>query len=265
MAFRGLGFSRSSDGYNIITDGLVFDLDARYGVVNNSGTTAQNNDIITGWTTTQGGTYKFTQTTVANQPNYFVNNRFNNQPYLRFLGSANGGNEHLLAPYSSDFVLQDHTIFMVGNTRETSGNGSFDHYFNFGHSTDEGYRLYIANAAASTIEYSIDDWINFFVNQSHVSGPLNEHIYQMRYEENSLMNFKQDGDSQTTDTPPTTITYTDTTGSTVDFVLGAGMSVGSVARPLSCNISRLIIYDRYLSDSERDQVTNTLNNIYSTH
>jgi hypothetical protein len=244
--------------------GLVFDLDARENVYTDSGTTeATNGSAIQQWVTVDGGTYTFEQTTTADKPVWFASSsNFNNQPYIRFRGAADSLSEHLIADYSSDFVLQDHSIFMVARNTNSGSNGSFDHFMMFGYSVDEGYHIYLDGATGNFGEYTAGNWTSDFVDFTQTS--LQSYIYQARYEQSNNLKIRLDDLTEASDTAPASIDYTSTNSNTSGFILGAGFSSGSVTRELSCEITRLILYDRYLTDSERDEVRDILNTTYNT-
>ena len=254
-------------GANPVTSGLVFDLDARYKTYNDGGSTlATNGQTLQEWTTNAGGTYTFAQTTAVDKPEWYSSGAaFNNKPYVSFSGAADSLTTYMLAPYSVDFELQDQTIFLVARNTDSISNGSFDHFFMFGAGVDEGYKMYLDGSTGSGVEYTAGDWNTDFVNGTQTSEQ--SYIYQMRFEQSTALNLRLDNLTQATDTPAASISYT-VTGPpfpVYGFVIGAGYSSGSISRELSCEITRLIIYNRYLDDTERDDVMNYLNDLYATH
>ncbi len=264
FVFRSEEATQSSGG-TVPTSGLVFDLDARFNVYTDAGVTpAGDSDSIQEWTTNDVGAYTFEQLTAADKPTLFQNATFGGQPYVRFLGTASSLVEHMIAPYNANFELQDMTIFMVGRNRNSSLNGSFDHFFMFGNGVDEGYKAYLGNTGGSEFEFVAGDWISDFVDVAQTTQQ--EYIYQMRYDPSTNLNVRLDDGTQATDTAAASISYTNTTANSTGFVIGGGMQFnGVIVRELSCDIARLIVYDRYMDDTERDEVLTTLNGIYSIY
>ena len=268
MAFlRGIGFAKNtSAGGEVPTSGLVFDLDARFNVYNDGSLTlATNGQTVQEWHTNDAGAYVFEQLTGVDKPTYFSSSAdFDGEPYVRFLGTADALVEHLIAPYDANFVIQDQTIFLVARNRESTGNGTFDHFFMFGNGVDEGYKAYLSNTGGTEFEYTTNDWGTDFVNITQTTQQ--SYIYQMRYEQSTNLNVRLDNGTQQTDTPAASIDYTNTTANSTGFVIGGGMQFnGAIVRELSCDITRLIVYNRYMDDTERDEVLTTLNGIYNTH
>ena len=251
-----------------IISGMVFDLDARYAVYNDSSATiATNGQSVEQWSTGGaglGGVYTFNQTTAIDKPTFFSSGaNYNNQPYVRFLGTANSLSEYMIAPYNSDFLLQAHTIFFVGRNTNSSLNDTYDHYWKNGSGVDEGISMHI-HSNGSEWAYSMDDWLIYDM----VSGQTSEqvYVYQMRYEPSTYYNMRKDEGTQKTDTPAPSISYTDTTSNSIGWALAAMQSSsGFVSRHLSCEITRMIVYNRYLSDSERNQMTQYLNSLYNIY
>jgi hypothetical protein len=270
MAFLSpFGFRKSATGGggdNPVTGGLLFDLDARYATYNDAGTTlATDGQTIQEWTTNDGGSHTFEQLVAIDKPTWHSSGAaFNNQPYVSFTGGTGSLNTHLIAPYDASFLLQDQTIFFVGRNTDSVNNDTFDHFFMFGYGVDEGYKLFI-NTNGAGVEYAAGDWSADNVIASQTSEQ--SYIYQMRYDQSPLtINLRLDNLAQETDTIlGPSIVYTDTIANTTGFILGAGYSTGSMSRELSCEITRLIIYNRYLDDTERDDVMNYLNDLYATH
>lgn len=266
FVFRDL---TATSGGGIPSNGLLFDLDARYDTFNDSGTTlATNGQTLQEWTTGGagfGGIYTFEQTTAIDKPTLLQDSTFGGQPYVRFLGDADSLVENMVAPYHVDFLLQEMTVFMVGRNRETVGNGSFGHFWRMGEGVSEGFSMHLETTSGSEWAWNVDDWTTGDI-QVFPTTPTTEYIYQGRYDPSTNFNARQNEDTQITGTPPASIDYTNTTANSVGWAIG-GMfqSPGTIVRELSCDITRLIVYDRYLSDVERDEVTATLNSLYTTY
>jgi hypothetical protein len=267
FVFRSKDATQQSGG-TIPSAGLVFDLDARFDVFNDAGSTeATNGQTVQEWTTGGGGLggiYTFEQLTAIDKPTLLQDSTFGGQPYVRFLGDADSLVEHVVAPYHVDFLLQEQTVFMVGRNRETVGNGSFGHFWRMGEGVSEGFSMHLETTSGSEWSYNVDDWST---GDIHVTSTgATEYIYQGRYDPSTNFNARQNGDTQVTSTPPTSIAYTNTIANSVGWAIG-GMfqSPGTIVRELSFDITRLLVYDRYLSDVERDEVTATFNTLYSTY
>ncbi|WP_019504105.1 Ig-like domain-containing protein [Pleurocapsa sp. PCC 7319] len=218
-----------------ITDGLVLHLEADNGV------TTDGSDLVTGWTDQSGLGNNLTG---GGDPR-LVSNGLNGQPIIAFDG-AGDKLENLLGLNGLPAGGEDRTIFFLAKYN-SNGYGGFTYGNN---ATNQAFGLVVDNKG----DLSIQAWGFGQDNSSKVDGTGTGWLVQGAKLEGGVLTHYKDG----AEIDSSTHNYNT---SLAKLVVGAEIDSSPY---LDMEVGGIIVYDRALSDAERQQVETYLENKYFT-
>ncbi len=196
------------------------------------------NDFVSSWSNSTGTGASFSQSTSAAQPRW-VDNVWNGKPVIRFDGSndfLNGGNNYQMG-------MNNRTSFIVCKANTISGYTFYSQAATCGGS----FRYSFTHSSGSGLFIYYNDGPDIFLNTSQ--SPLNSNIWSNVINRSALQMKLYKNSAQ--------IPQVLSLNSTAPFVNICNFVIGSYDPGqsfLNGDIAEFIIYDRALSDAERNQI-----------